>query len=139
MLGGFWLGHEHLFGLVARLDDGFVVLNLATLLGIVFVPFASAFAADYGTERIAVLLFALNLAGIGLLYVLQIAYVARHPCLLHAPLSAAETRMEIARALSTPAAALVAVLVSFAAPSLSYLAYLLVPAFQAVTNHMWSR
>ncbi len=82
VLMSFWLGHEQLFGLVARLDPAFVNLNLITLLGIVFVPFSSALTSDYGTTRIAIWIFALNLAAIGLLYAAQLRYLVRHPALL---------------------------------------------------------
>lgn len=139
VLMSFWLGHEQLFALVARLDRGFVNLNLITLLGIVFVPFSSALTSDYGSARIAIWVFAANLAAIGLLYGAQLFYLVRHPNLLHAPITPAEARLGYARSLCSPAAALLAVLLSFPAPKLSAFAYLLIPVFIAITDHMWSR
>ena len=139
VLISFWLGHEQLFGRVARLDRGFVNLNLITLLGIVFVPFSSALTSDYGSTPIAIWIFALNLGAIGLLYAAQLLYLARHPELLHAPISPGEARLGYARSLCSPVAALLAVLLSFPAPRLSALSYLLIPVFLAIADHIWSR
>ncbi len=139
VLMSFWLGHEQLFGRVARLDRGFVNLNLITLLGIVFVPFSSALTSDYGSSPIAIWIFALNLAAIGLLYAAQLLYLVRHPDLLHTPISPADARLGFARSLCSPAAALLAVLLSFPAPRLSAFSYLLIPVFLAIADHMWSR
>lgn len=102
VLMSFWLGHEQLFGLVARLDRGFVNLNLVTLLGIVFVPFSSALTSDYGSTRIAIWVFAANLASIGLLYAAQLLYLVRHPALLRAPIPTADARLGFARSLCSP-------------------------------------
>jgi uncharacterized membrane protein len=139
VLMSFWLGHENLFALVARLDRGFVNLNLITLLGIVFVPFSSALTSDYGSTPIAIWIFALNLAVIGLLFAAQFFYLIRHPDLLHAPITPAEARLGYARSLCSPAAALLAVLLSFSAPKLSAFSYLLIPVFLAIADHIWSR
>ncbi|MEN6341531.1 MAG: TMEM175 family protein [Methanospirillum sp.] len=139
VLMSFWLSHERLFARVARLDRRFVNLNLITLLGIVFVPFSSALTSDYGTARIAIWVFAANLAAIGLLYGAQLRYLIRHPVLLYEPISPADARLGFARTLASTAAALLAVLLSFPAPHLSAYAYLLIPVFLAAADHMWSR
>jgi len=139
VLMSFWLSHEQLFALVARLDRPFVNLNLVTLLGIVFVPFSSALTSDYGTTRVAIWIFAANLAAIGLLYGAQFRYLVRHPNLLYAPIPAPDIRLGYARSLCSPAAAVLAVLLSFSAPHLSALSYLLIPVFLAIADHMWSR
>jgi uncharacterized membrane protein len=139
VLMSFWLSHEQLFARVARLDRAFVNLNLVTLLGIVFVPFSSALTSDYGTTRVAIWIFAANLAAVGLLSGAQLLYLVHHPALLHAPIAPAEARLGFARTLASTGAALLAVLLSVPAPHLSAYAYLLIPVFLATADHMWSR
>ena len=139
VLASTWQEHVRIFGRVVRLDRWLVRLLLIKLFGIVFVPFSTAFVAEYGWTRIAAWLFALNIGAIDLLTVAQVRHMARHPGLLVAPLSRAERRRELARSFAAPVAALVAVLVSFAVPGLSYLAYALIPIFEAAADHMWSR
>ena len=139
VLTSFWLAHEQLFSRVERLDRAFVNLNLITLLGIVFVPFSSALTSDYGTTRVAIWIFAANLAAVSLLNGAQLLYLVRHPALLRAPIAPAEVRLGSARTLASAGAALLAVILSVPAPQLSSYAYLLIPVFLRTADHMWSR
>ncbi len=139
VLLSFWLSHERVFQQVVRVDRTFGNLNLGTLLGIVFVPFSAAITSDYPGVRIAIWCFALNLGAIGFLYAVQWAYLLRHPALLRTPIARPDAWRGLVRSLCTPAAALLAVAISFPTPDLSSYAYMLIPVFLVVADHMWSR
>lgn len=139
ILLGFWLAHERIFRRLVVLDRAFTNLVLLTLLGIVFVPFTTMFSTDYPGARIAVWSFALNLGAIGLVHAVQWLYLVRHPALLQEPIAPPEGRRGLARSFCTPAAALLAVLISVPAPRFASVAYLLIPALLFIADHMWSR
>ena len=139
VLASVWLDHVRSFELVARFDRGLIRLHLLKLLGVVFLPFSTALVAAYPWTRTAAWVFALNIAAIDLVSAAHHRHVIRNPGLLVAPYTRAEALRGLARSFAAPIAALVAVLVSFAAPGLSYLAYALIPVLERAVDHMWSR
>jgi uncharacterized membrane protein len=52
-----WLAHHRLVELVGSYDDAFILVNLLWVLTIVFLPFASQVAADYGGARLPVAVY----------------------------------------------------------------------------------
>jgi uncharacterized membrane protein len=55
VIGRFWLAHHRIVERVGAYDSAFLLLNMAWILTIVFLPFATQVAADYGAhERLAI-------------------------------------------------------------------------------------
>lgn len=139
VLTGFWMAHEEIFQRVARINRTFLNLNLLVLLSTVFVPFTTWLVADYSTTRLAIDLFALNLAVIGLLFAGQWLHLSRHPALLHAPLPDAVLRRGLLRSLSTTVAAVVAVLIAVPMPDSANWGYLMIPLILIVADRLPDR
>ena len=139
VLTGFWMAHEEIFQRVARVNRTFLNLNLLVLLCTVFVPFTTWLVSDYASTRLAIDLFALNLAVIGLLFAGQWLYLSRHQALLYAPLSRAILRRGLIRSLSTTIGAVAAALIAVPVPESANWGYLLIPLVLIVADRLPDR
>lgn len=74
VLGNFWLSHHRFFGHLARFDGRLMVLNLAYLAAVALVPFSTEALGDYGDEPAAVIVYAANIAAIGLVNSVQLKH-----------------------------------------------------------------
>lgn len=68
IIGLNWLGHHRKFKVIKRNDPGLMVINLALLFFVTFVPFPTSLLSTYGAEVPAVVLYAFV---VGLLSVIQ--------------------------------------------------------------------
>jgi uncharacterized membrane protein len=73
----FWLNHSHLLSLARHADYGMMWLNSIFLMGQSFIPFPTAMAGEYPTNRLAVSLFGVVFAINTLLFIALSAYVMR--------------------------------------------------------------
>jgi uncharacterized membrane protein len=78
VLGKLWLAHHRFYGSLARFDGRLMVLNLLYLAFVALVPFTSDLLGDYSSERVAVILYAVNLAAITITFAAGLHYVDRH-------------------------------------------------------------
>ena len=79
-IGIMWLNHHRLFTLIKKSDDGLIVINLALLMGITWIPFPTALVAEHlrRTEGVAAgVLYAGSFAAIALVYNLMWRYAVR--------------------------------------------------------------
>jgi len=67
LVGVYWIGHRRLLNGVVRTDARLTWLNLLMLLLVCIVPFTAALLSRYGNLATAVILYATNLALLGLL------------------------------------------------------------------------
>jgi uncharacterized membrane protein len=67
VIGRFWLVHHRFFGDVVGFDGRLLALNLFYLAWIVLIPFSSQVLGDHGDDTGAVVLYAVNLAGVTLI------------------------------------------------------------------------
>src|SRR5690606_1041742 len=66
IIGMYWIGHHSLYHRIERYDATLLWLNLLVLASIVFLPFPTRIVADFGTEPLAVALYAGTLAFTGI-------------------------------------------------------------------------
>jgi uncharacterized membrane protein len=66
VIGRFWIVHHRFFGDVTGFDSRLLALNLFYLAWIVLIPFSSQVLGDHAEDTGAVVLYALNLAGVTL-------------------------------------------------------------------------
>jgi uncharacterized membrane protein len=71
-IGIMWANHHTIFGIVHRSDRYFMLINVAFLMGIAFIPFPTAVLAEYLPEpegrRTAVAFYGATMVGIALLF-----------------------------------------------------------------------
>jgi uncharacterized membrane protein len=65
ILGTLWIGQHNQFHLIDRVDRTLLWLNVFFLLCIAFLPFATAFLAEYHTQPIACVLYGATLLAAG--------------------------------------------------------------------------
>jgi uncharacterized membrane protein len=127
VLGIFWLEHHRQFHFVKAVDPRLLWINIILLISIAFVPFSTDVAGDYATVQIAVLLFNINIVIVGIIFAVQWQYICKSEHLCD-PLPDADTMQQrVFQTLLIPAVAGIAVIISVFSPTLSLLAYLVVP------------
>jgi TMEM175 potassium channel family protein len=72
VLGSIWLAHHRFYTLVARFDGRLIVLNLVYLALVGLVPFSAQLLGHYSQTTDAVIVYAVNLAGISLAFTAQV-------------------------------------------------------------------
>jgi uncharacterized membrane protein len=72
VLGSIWLAHHRFYTLVARFDGRLIVLNLVYLALVALVPFSAQLLGHYSQTTDAVIVYAVNLAGISLAFAAQV-------------------------------------------------------------------
>jgi uncharacterized membrane protein len=63
----YWFGHHSFFRVLRAVDTGLMILNLAFLAAVAFVPFPTALVGEYSDQPIAVVIYAVTLAAASLL------------------------------------------------------------------------
>jgi uncharacterized membrane protein len=77
LIGRFWVAHHRLYTPVVRADTWLLVLNLLFLAPIAFLPFGARLIAEYGTESVAVIVYAGLVAVCGLFEALMWWHIVR--------------------------------------------------------------
>ena len=71
----YWVAHHRIFRFVHRLDSQLIWINLFFLLGIVLMPFTTAYQSEYSLLRTPWIVYSLNIIGVGLMQVRLQTYV----------------------------------------------------------------
>ena len=66
IIGMYWISHHSLFRRIDRFDATLLWLNLVVLASVVFIPFPTRILSEFGTESIAIALYAGTLSVTGL-------------------------------------------------------------------------
>jgi uncharacterized membrane protein len=77
VLGRFWVAHHGFFGGLASFDGRLIGLNLLYLAWIALVPFTSQLLGDYGSEPLAIIVYAASLGGVMMTFGGKIVYAYR--------------------------------------------------------------
>ena len=65
MIAIYWLAHHRMFRYIRRLDATLLVLNLATLGAVAFVPFPTSVLGEHGSTTAAVVFYAATMGVLG--------------------------------------------------------------------------
>jgi uncharacterized membrane protein len=126
VLASFWLIHHRQFSFVRTVDHGLVRINLLILAFVVLMPFTTNISGDYPDVQIAVDLFHANMFILGLLFFFHWYYLIQKPYLTSAEISRQAAANGTRRALVVPSVSWLGLVLSFASPSWSMAAYLLI-------------
>ncbi len=136
VIGLYWMAHWRKFQLIARANQRLLVLNLALLGSVVFIPFPTSLIATFG-ESLTTAIYAISLAITGLLGSATLWYAWRAG-LVHQDVSAATVRNYTVRGLVVPAVFLASlvVLALFGARA-GQLSWLAIPFAQAAVSRRY--
>jgi uncharacterized membrane protein len=128
VIGLLWLAHHRLFVRVQRADEAVMSLNLLFLMTVAALPFPSGVLGRYGSQPVAVVLYASFMASAGYLLT-AISLVARHRGLLTPDTTPEGIRQGLRRSVSMAGVFTLSIPFAFVIPSVTpYIWFLVVPA-----------
>jgi len=83
VIGYYWLAHHRFVAQLKSIDTGFMVLNLAYLAAIAFVPFPTALVGVYNGHTISVVLYAATLGAASFFEVMMFVRAHRQKLFRH--------------------------------------------------------
>jgi uncharacterized membrane protein len=115
-IGIIWVNHHHLFSVIERTDNTFLILNVVFLMTIAALPWPTALVASFireeGARTTATVVYGLNMTGIALMFNAVWRYAAAGHRLLSPDADPAAIRRVNRSYLSGPFTYLVATLVA---------------------------
>jgi len=127
VLGVFWIGHHNQFFYIRRASRTFLWINILFLMFVAFIPFSAQLLGRYPGQRIAVILYGLNMIVVGLSLYLVWWYATSGRRLVDPDLDPATVGIAARRILSGPVAYTIAIVVSLMSVPAALVIYALVP------------
>jgi len=127
VLAGFWVSHHLTFDRIRHVDRNMIWLNLLGLLFIVFIPFSTQLADNFGSFPSASIVFEANILAVGLIYFAQWRYACRMSDMAVCPADPEDYALAEKRILVMPGVSLLAIIVALAGSTWSTLLYALLP------------
>lgn len=145
LLGIYWLGHRSQFNYIKRADHVSHWLNILFLACVSLVPFSTKVLGRFPQERLALILYGVNLIVIGLVLYWKWRYAIQGHRLVDREVPEMIARFGTLRCLLAPACYAVGIGIAFVNPTLTLILYACVPALyiipglQRVWLHLASR
>lgn len=134
VLASFWQMHNRQFHFVRMVDSGITRITLFILVCVVLMPFTTNISGDYSSAQVAVDLFHANMFSLGLFFLIQWWYLTRNQDITSVAISSRDASNGMRRALITPVISALAFAISFASPSWSMAAYILIIPCSAIVR-----
>ncbi len=127
ILGVYWVGHHNQFFYIRRSDRTLLWINILYMMFVALVPFSTGLLSRYGSDRLSLIVYNLNLIAVGAVLYLHWAYATRDGHLLGHALDAKVDRLVRRRILLAPSLYFLAILVSFVSIAAADLLDVLIP------------
>ena len=134
----FWLGHHRLFRFVHEYDHGMIMLNLALLFCIAFLPYPSALLGDHQGDVGATVFYAtaISVTGFASASLTWYTVIHRH---FTGPLHPAMARYYVFRGLAAPLVFLLSIPLAFVSTTAAQVSWFLLFALQFVGRRVAER
>lgn len=109
----YWVAHHRIFRFVRRLNASLIWINLFFLLGIVLMPFTTAYQSEYSLLRTPWIVYSVNIIVVGLMQVRLQAYLRNRAHGLTLAHEHAHPDLDLYRPLSSPLVFGFSILLSF--------------------------
>lgn len=139
LLAVLWISHHNIFHYMTRVDRPLLWLNTLFLLTIGFLPFSTALVGKYPQFQAPEVIFGANIIAISICMLGILSYSSRTGLLV---VSKQEERIMTrirSRWRTGPVFYLVAILLSFVNPLISFAAYVAILIFMVVQSIFWLR
>jgi len=133
VIGRYWAAHHQFFALLRGADGGLVAINLVYLCFVAFLPFPTALLGEYFENPLAVVIYAVNVAVISGLEVVEFRHAYRHD-LLDRKISPEVFSWGVRASLTPVLFFLLSVPIAFIDTSVAALTWLLVVPFGAAVD-----
>jgi uncharacterized membrane protein len=125
-IGVYWLAHHRMFHFIRAFDGTLIVLNLATLCVVAFVPFPTTVLGDHGKTTAGVVFYATTIGLLGVAMESTWMYAARGYRLIRPDTSADYLRYSMLRGMIPPAVFFASIPIAFASPSAAEFFWILI-------------
>ncbi|RZK23370.1 MAG: DUF1211 domain-containing protein, partial [Hymenobacter sp.] len=98
----YWVAHHRIFRFVRRLNTSLIWINLFFLLGIVLMPFTTAYQSEYSLLRTPWIVYSVNIIAVGLMQVRMQAYLRNRAHSLTLAHEHAHPDLDLYRPLTSP-------------------------------------
>lgn len=142
ILGVLWVGHHNQFFYIRRADRQLLWINIVFLMCVALLPFSAALVARYGGDRVALIVYDINLILAGLVLFWHWMYGTRDSHLTNQTIDPDVRRRVNRRILIPPTLYGLAILIAFISTEASFVIDILVPilyAFPTRIDHLFRR
>jgi uncharacterized membrane protein len=136
VLGIMWFGHRMMFEYIGRTDRYFIFLGVLFYMVVCLVPFSTRFLAHDTLKWYAIMIYGINLSLCNLTLYAQWQYGIRKASLLHQELPAGVRKEAKTLFLLSPVVYGLAIGLSFFAPWISILIYVVTPVLYLIPNKL---
>ena len=137
MIAIYWLADHRMFRYIRRLDATLLVLNLASLGAIVFVPFPTSVLGQHGNTTAAVVFYAATMGVVGGLVSAFWMY-ATHDCqFIRADTPPRFVNHALWRAITIPAVFVASIPIAFADPHAAKLFWLMIVVVRLLLHRQY--
>ncbi len=126
VIGVYWFAHHYYFKFVKKVNSVFVWLNTLLLLLVSFIPFPTSLLGAYPFQSIPVFIYGINLLALNSVTLVMLFYLYRHRELAAESLTKEAFKDFLWIYIFVNVAYLVAIILSFFLPTVSYLIYIAV-------------
>jgi uncharacterized membrane protein len=132
----YWMSHHRIFRRIRSYDAPLIWINTITLMAIVFIPFSTSLVSGYGNQALAVIFYAINLAVIGLLFLVLWLYAAYPGHLIDRATSPTIVRWTAMRLGIPPLVFLLSVPIAFVNPTAANFWWLMIPVLSRIVGRV---
>jgi uncharacterized membrane protein len=125
IVGSYWVSYHRTVHVIQRHNRGLIYLNLLFLMFIVLLPFPNDLIGKYPANLIAVIVYALFLAGTGISLCLLWMYASRRYRLIDETIHPDFIRRLTRRLLISPTIFIISILIAFVSPLTSMISWFL--------------
>ena len=136
VLGIMWFGHRMMFEYIGRTNRYFIFLGVLFYMVVCLVPFSTRFLAQDTLKWYAILVYGINLSLCNLTLYAQWTYGLNKASLLHQELPAEVKKEAKILFLLSPVVYGIAIGISFFAPIVSIIIYVLTPILYLIPNKL---
>ena len=139
LLAVLWISHHNVFHYMTRVDRPLLWLNTLFLLTIGFLPFSTALVGKYPQFQVPEVIFGANIIAISICMLSILSYSSRTRLLVVPERDERFMARVRSRWRTGPVFYLVAILMSFVSPLISFAAYVAILIFMVVQSIFWLR
>jgi uncharacterized membrane protein len=139
VIGIYWISHHRYFGFIKRYDKRLMLLNLTFLFFIACMPFVASLLGRYASVPLAVIVYTLAVAALGLSLALIWWYASAHHRLIAPALDADTIRSIRIRLFAAPLVFLIAVPFAFISSAAVIAVWWLSPVVVLVADRLLRR
>jgi uncharacterized membrane protein len=137
VIGLYWIAHHRMFRYIDKLDATLLLLNLATLCVVAFVPFPTSVLGDHGNTTAAVVFYAATLCLLGGVVLALWIYASHRHRLIRTDTPSQFVKHSLWRGVTVPVVFAASIPIAFADPHTAEWFWLLIVISPVLLRHQY--